>query len=64
MGVWIAPQLVWPQMNLDLLLTTFARLRPLHTNLVRRPCEQRPSQACAFPVCPVSVSKQCEPLRF
>ena len=34
MGVWIASQLVWPQMNLDLPWTTFGRLRPLHTSLV------------------------------
>ncbi|WP_213877685.1 cytochrome-c oxidase, cbb3-type subunit I [Pseudomonas sp. dw_358] len=33
-GVWIASQLVWPQLNLDLPWTTFGRLRPLHTNLV------------------------------
>jgi cytochrome c oxidase cbb3-type subunit 1 len=34
MGVWIASQLVWPEMNLDLPWTTFGRLRPLHTSLV------------------------------
>ena len=34
MGVWIASQLAWPQMNLDLPWTTFGRLRPLHTSLV------------------------------
>ncbi|WP_324729762.1 cbb3-type cytochrome c oxidase subunit I, partial [Pseudomonas chlororaphis] len=34
MGVWIASQLVWPQMNLDLPWTSFGRLRPLHTSLV------------------------------
>jgi len=34
MGVFIASQLVWPEMNLDLPWTTFGRLRPLHTSLV------------------------------
>ena len=33
-GVYIASQLVWPQLNLDLPWTSFGRLRPLHTNLV------------------------------
>ena len=33
-GVFIAAQLVWPGLNLDLPWTTFGRLRPLHTNLV------------------------------
>ena len=33
-GVWIAAQLVWPELNFDLPWTTFGRLRPLHTNLV------------------------------
>ena len=34
LGVFIASQLVWPQLNFDLPWTTFGRLRPLHTNLV------------------------------
>lgn len=34
LGVFIASQLVWPQLNLDLPWTSFGRLRPLHTNLV------------------------------
>ncbi|MFV3304680.1 cytochrome-c oxidase, cbb3-type subunit I [Pseudomonas sp. NY15181] len=34
LGVYIASQLVWPQLNLDLPWTSFGRLRPLHTNLV------------------------------
>ncbi|WP_423220828.1 cbb3-type cytochrome c oxidase subunit I, partial [Enterobacter ludwigii] len=34
LGVLIASQLVWPQMNIDLPWTSFGRLRPLHTNLV------------------------------
>ena len=34
LGVFIAAQLVWPQLNLDLPWTSFGRLRPLHTNLV------------------------------
>ena len=34
MGVWIASQLVWPDLNLDLPWTSFGRLRPLHTSLV------------------------------
>ncbi|MBD1588682.1 cytochrome-c oxidase, cbb3-type subunit I [Pseudomonas typographi] len=33
-GVFIAAQLVWPQLNFDLGWTSFGRLRPLHTNLV------------------------------
>ena len=34
LGVFIASQLVWPELNLGLEWTTFGRLRPLHTNLV------------------------------
>lgn len=34
MGVFIASQLVWPDLNFGLPWTTFGRLRPLHTNLV------------------------------
>ena len=34
MGVFIASQLVWPELNLDLPWTSFGRLRPLHTSLV------------------------------
>nr|WP_300306791.1 cytochrome-c oxidase, cbb3-type subunit I [Halomonas sp.] len=33
-GLTLAAQLVWPQLNLDLPWTSFGRLRPLHTNLV------------------------------
>jgi cytochrome c oxidase cbb3-type subunit 1 len=33
-GVWIAAQLVWPALNLDLPWFSFGRLRPLHTNAV------------------------------
>jgi len=33
-GVLIAAQLVWPQLNFDLPWTSFGRLRPLHTNAV------------------------------
>src|SRR5690606_27623165 len=33
-GVLIAAQLVWPELNLDLPWTTYGRLRPLHTNAV------------------------------
>jgi cytochrome c oxidase cbb3-type subunit 1 len=33
-GVLIAAQLVWPQLNFDLPWLTFSRLRPLHTNAV------------------------------
>ncbi|RCV93090.1 cytochrome-c oxidase, cbb3-type subunit I [Vreelandella rituensis] len=33
-GVILAAQLVWPQLNLDLPWTSFGRLRPLHTNAV------------------------------
>jgi cytochrome c oxidase cbb3-type subunit I len=34
MGVIIASQLVWPELNLGLPWTSFGRLRPLHTNAV------------------------------
>ena len=33
-GVIIAAQLVWPQLNFDIPWLTFSRLRPLHTNAV------------------------------
>jgi cytochrome c oxidase cbb3-type subunit 1 len=33
-GVFIAAQLIWPQLNFDLPFLTFSRLRPLHTNAV------------------------------
>ena len=33
-GVLIAAQLVWPELNLGLQWTSFGRLRPLHTNAV------------------------------
>ena len=33
-GVVIAAQLVWPQLNFDTPWLTFGRLRPLHTNAV------------------------------
>ncbi len=34
MGVFLAAQLVWPELSLGLPWTTFGRLRPIHTNLV------------------------------
>ncbi|HCP55556.1 MAG TPA: cytochrome C oxidase Cbb3, partial [Pseudomonas sp.] len=34
MGVFIAAQLVWPQLSFGLEWTTFGRLRPIHTNVV------------------------------
>ncbi len=34
LGVLIAAQLVWPELNLNLPWTSFGRLRPLHTNAV------------------------------
>ncbi|MFT5781584.1 MAG: cytochrome c oxidase cbb3-type subunit 1 [Pseudomonas sp.] len=34
LGVLIASQLVWPELNLGLPWTSFGRLRPLHTNTV------------------------------
>jgi len=34
LGVLIASQLVWPQLNFDIPWLTFGRLRPLHTNAV------------------------------
>ncbi len=33
-GVWIAAQLAWPVLNLDIPWLTFSRLRALHTNAV------------------------------
>ena len=33
-GVFIAAQLVWPQLNLDIAWLSFGRLRPLLTNAV------------------------------
>lgn len=33
-GVYIAAELAWPALNLDLPWTSFGRLRPLHTNAV------------------------------
>lgn len=33
-GVFLAAQLVWPELNFDLPWTSFGRLRPLHTNAV------------------------------
>lgn len=34
MGVVLAAQLVWPELNLGLPWTSFGRIRPIHTNLV------------------------------
>ncbi|WP_339414382.1 MULTISPECIES: cytochrome-c oxidase, cbb3-type subunit I [unclassified Pseudomonas] len=34
LGVFIAAQLVWPELNLGMEWTSFGRLRPLHTNAV------------------------------
>jgi len=33
-GVFIAAQLIWPQLSFDLPFLTYSRLRPLHTNAV------------------------------
>ena len=33
-GLLVATQLVWPQMNFGLQFTTFGRVRPVHTNAV------------------------------
>lgn len=33
-GVWIAAQLAWPELNLDVAWLSYGRLRPLHTNAV------------------------------
>ncbi len=33
-GVWIAAEMAWPALNLDIPWLTFSRLRPLHTNAV------------------------------
>lgn len=34
LGVFLAAQLVWPELNFNLPWTSFGRLRPLHTNAV------------------------------
>src|SRR3990167_4069888 len=34
LGVFIAAQLAWPDLNFGLPWTSFGRLRPIHTNLV------------------------------
>ncbi len=33
-GIWIAAELLWPQLNFDIPYITYSRLRPLHTNAV------------------------------
>src|SRR5690606_28735821 len=33
-GVWIAAQLAWPQLNMDIPWIPYSRLRPLHTHAV------------------------------
>ncbi len=33
-GVWIAAQLIWPSMSMDIPWLSYGRLRPLHTNAV------------------------------
>src|ERR1700733_15284759 len=33
-GLWVALQLVFPVLNFDTAITTFGRIRPLHTNAV------------------------------
>ena len=33
-GVWIAAELAWPVLNMDIPWLTYSRLRPLHTNAV------------------------------
>lgn len=33
-GVWIAAELLWPALNMDIPYLTYSRLRPLHTNAV------------------------------
>src|SRR5262249_36555065 len=33
-GLWIACELAWPELNFDLPWTSFGRLRPLHTSAV------------------------------
>ncbi|MBX6419760.1 MAG: cytochrome-c oxidase, cbb3-type subunit I [Nevskia sp.] len=33
-GVWIAAELLWPQLNFDIPYLTYSHLRPLHTNAV------------------------------
>src|SRR5690606_13365656 len=33
-SVWIAAQLIWPQLNFDITWLNYGRLRPLHTNAV------------------------------
>ena len=33
-GVWIAAQLTWPELNFGISWLSYGRLRPLHTNAV------------------------------
>ncbi|MCZ8405743.1 cbb3-type cytochrome c oxidase subunit I, partial [Achromobacter xylosoxidans] len=33
-GVFLAAQLIWPQLNFDTAWLSYGRLRPLHTNAV------------------------------
>jgi cytochrome c oxidase cbb3-type subunit 1 len=33
-GVWIAAELLWPQLNFNIPYITYSRIRPLHTNAV------------------------------
>lgn len=54
LGVFIAVQLVWPALNLDLPWTSFGRIRPIHTSLVISPsaaarCSPPPSTWCSAP---------------
>lgn len=55
-GVLIAAQLVWPELNMDLPWTTYGRLRPLHTNAVIFAFG-----GCAlFATCYYSVQRTCQ----
>ena len=59
-GVLIAAQLVWPQLNLDIPWLTYGRLRPLHTNAVIFAFG-----GCAlFATCYYSVQRTCQTTLF
>ena len=59
-GVLIAAQLVWPELNLDIPWLTYGRLRPLHTNAVIFAFG-----GCAlFATCYYSVQRTCQTTLF
>ncbi|MGI6407121.1 MAG: cytochrome-c oxidase, cbb3-type subunit I [Gammaproteobacteria bacterium] len=59
-GVLIAAQLVWPQLNLDIPWLTYGRLRPLHTNAVIFAF----GGSALFATCYYSVQRTCQTTLF